>query len=250
MSGPHTSRRSPGGGGTVVLASLIFLGGCIDFVDPDIPHAGTPATLQVWLVLNNEQTASTQAQLSPGFDDIGLVRPVPDETLRIFHQELEPVERDDDGTRLYQASRTITADDALGPMEIVPPPVTGTTAPAPVAWVGIRRVGPDTLQLARDADMTLDLHVAEGGTAPIRQWFLEMVGANAIRVSADGPPPERLVIPSLWVPEPAADGAVRVNLSYVQSATRPSPPGDYVVAISIQIRLTWTALVVDGGMDR
>lgn len=227
---------------------MVLLGACIDFVDPDIPHAGTPATLQVWLVLQNEQTAQTQAEFSPGFDDVGLARPVPDETLRIFGQELEPVEEDEDGVRLYMATRDITAADALGPMEIVPPPVTGTTTPDPVHWVGLNRVGPDTIHVAPDADVALELLVAEGGTAPIRQWFLEMRGAGgAIRLSADGVPPERLVVPSLWVPEPAADGAVTVSLSYVQSATRASPTGDYVIAVSLQIRLLWTVVVVEDG---
>jgi hypothetical protein len=231
-------------GRALILGAALLLGGCIDFVDPEIPHAGTPATLQVGLVLGDERTADAQAQLAPGYDDIGLPRPVIDETLRILGHPIEPVERRDDGTLVYQMARAITAADALGPVEIVPPTVSGTTAPDPIAWVGIGRIGPDTIHVPRDADIGLDLHVPDGGTAPIRQWFLQMQGAGPpIRVSSDGTPPDRLVLPAVWVPEPDADGIVRVTLSYVQSATTASPGGDYVVAISLQTRLAWTVMV-------
>jgi hypothetical protein len=229
----------------VAAIAAISLGACLDFVEPEIPHAGAPATLNVSLLVSNERTASLTARLEAGFDGVGLPRRVLDETLRLSGQPLQPVHRLEDGALLYEATLAATPADVLGPITVVPPSVTGTTPPPAPTWLGMRRVGPDTLQLSAGADLVLDLEVAAGGTAVIRQWFLELVGSegSAIRLSADGPPPERLVVPAIWVPAPAADGAINATLTYIQSETRAGPAGDYVVSAALQIRLSWVVRI-------
>jgi hypothetical protein len=221
------------------------LSACLDFVEPEIPHAGAPATLNVSLLVFNELTAALTARLEAGFDGVGLPRRVVDETLRLSGQPLQPAQRLEDGALLYEATQAVTPADVLGPITVVPPSVTGTTSPTAPTWLGMRRVGPDTLQLAAGTDLMLDLEVAAGGTADIRQWFLQLVGSegSAIRLSADGPPPERLVVPAVWVPAPAGDGVIHAHLTYIQSETTAGPFGDYVVSASLQIRLSWVVRV-------
>jgi hypothetical protein len=218
---------------------------CLDFVEPEIPHAGAPATLNVSLLVFNERTAALTARLEAGFDGVGLPRRVLDETLRLSGQSLQPVQRLEDGALLYETTRAVTPAEVLGPITVVPPSVTGTTPPPAPTWLGMRRVGPDTLDLVAGTDLVLELEVAAGGTAVIRQWFLELVGieGSAVRLSADGPPPERLVVPAIWVPAPAGDGAVNARLTYIQTETTAGPFGDYVVSASLQIRLSWVVRV-------
>jgi hypothetical protein len=227
------------------IAAGALLSACLDFVEPEIPHAGAPATLNVSLLVSNERTASLTARLEAGFDGVGLPRRVLDETLRLSGQPLHPAHRLEDGALLYEATLAVTPADVLGPITVVPPSVTGTTPPPAPTWLGVRRIGPDTLQLSAGADLVLDLEVAVGGTAVIRQWFLELVGSegSAIRLSADGPPPERLVVPAIWVPAPAADGAITATLTYIQSETRAGPAADYVVSAALQIRLSWVVRI-------
>jgi hypothetical protein len=221
------------------------LSACLDFVEPEIPHAGAPATLNVSLLVFNELTAALTARLEAGFDGVGLPRRVVDETLRLSGQPLQPAQRLEDGALLYEATQAVTPADVLGPITVVPPSVTGTTPPPAPTWLGMRRVGPDTLRLAAGTDLVLELEVAAGGTAAIRQWFLELVGSegSVIRLSADGPPPERLVVPAIWVPAPAGDGAIHARLTYIQSETTAGPFGDYVVSASLQIRLSWVVRI-------
>jgi hypothetical protein len=229
----------------LVAATTIALGACLDFVEPEIPSAGAPATLNVSVLVLNERTTTLAARFDAGFDGVGLPRHVVDETLRLSGQPLNPVQRLEDGALLYEATRPAAPTDVLGPITVVPPQVAGTTPPPAPTWFGMRRRGADTLHLDAGADLVLELEVARGGTAVIRQWFLELVGSegSAIRLSADGPPPERLVVPAVWVPEPAGDGVINANLSYIQSETRAGPAGDYVVSASLQVRLGWVVRV-------
>jgi hypothetical protein len=234
-------------GAILALAAIAAgsLSACLDFVEPEIPHAGAPATLTVSLLVFNERTAALTARLEAGFDGVGLPRRVLDETLRLSGQPLQPTQRLEDGTLLYEATRAVTPADVVGPITVVPPSVTGATPPPAPTWLGMRRVGPDTLDLAAGADLVLELEVAAGGTAVIQQWFLELVGSegSAIRLSADGPPPERLVVPAIWVPAPAGDGAIHAHLNYIQSEATAGPFGDYVVSASLQIRLSWVVRI-------
>jgi hypothetical protein len=225
------------------LLASATLAGCLDFIEPDIPQAGAPATFQVTVVIGADGLATLSGEFHPGYDGVGLLRTVPDEAARIFGRVLEPVERLEDGRRRYLDARTVTPTEALGPVTVEPPAVTGTTSPAPASWVGIRGLGPDTLTLDPGEDLVLELEVAEGGTATVRQWFLDLAGrTGSVRLSADGSPPARLVVPAVWVPEPRADGTVLVNLNYVQSELRVGPTGDYVFSGSLHIRVRWVVV--------
>jgi hypothetical protein len=227
---------------TVVLAAASCLTACIDFVEPEIPEVGVPATLEVAVVLQEGRTLLVTAVLQPGFDGMGLPRAVADETLHVHGVPLQPVDRGSTGSLRYEAILPIAPAHVLGPIAIHAPVVAGT-APAPQpAWAGIRRAGPDTVALSPAGDLVLELEVASGGTAMIQQWFLDMHGSGGgVRLSADGPPPERLVVPAAWVPAPGTDGLVHATLTYMQSETRTNPSADYVIAAVLQVPVRWVA---------
>jgi hypothetical protein len=246
LPGPLRTARRAAAAGTALVGSLA-LAACLDFVEPDIPHAGQPATLQARVVVSPDGMAVTTAEFSTGFDGFGLPRDAVDETLRAFGRELQPVQGGPGEARHYLAAREVTPAEVMGPITVEPPTVEGTTAPAPTVWYGLRRVGPDSLALGPAEDLVLELDVGEGGTATIRQWFLTMAGGpGSIRVSGDGPPPERLVIPTIWVPEPREDGTVEVFLNYVQTDVRAGPAGDYVVAASLHVGVRWIVRALEG----
>jgi hypothetical protein len=243
--GSQRHRRSATAPRTVLAAALVTLvvvpmAGCVDFVEPEIPNADTPATLQVAITIVDGQTAQVSGLLRAGFDHIGIRRPLDSQPLTALGREIQPREAASDTLLAYQDTLALAPGAALGPIVVEPPTVPGTVAPGPMSWAGIQRVGPDSLILADGADLALELEVSEGGTAAIRQWFIVLAGTASFRISADGPPPERITIPAHWLPAPRADGTVAVTLTDIQSETRVGPTGDYVVSGTVHSRVTWT----------
>jgi hypothetical protein len=242
--GSQRSRRSSTAPRTVLAAALLTLvvpiAACVDFVEPDIPTADTPATLQVAITIVDGQTAQVSGLLRAGFDHIGIRRPLDSQPLTVLGREIQPREAAADTLLAYQDTLALAPGEALGPIVVEPPTVPGTVAPGPMSWAGIQRVGPDSLILAHMADLALELEVSEGGTAAIRQWFIVLAGTATFRISADGPPPERITIPAHWLPPPRPDGIVTVTLTDIQSETRAGPTGDYVVSGTVHSRVVWT----------
>jgi hypothetical protein len=223
-----------------------MIAGCFDFVEPDIPQAGAPASLQVSVSILDDGRATVTAQLTTGFDSLGVPRAIVDPTLRVMGRELQPGEAGPGEARSYAGTWVVDRAEALGPIVIEPPLVEGAPAPPSPAWHGLRRAGPDTLRLRPGEDLALDLEVDHRGTAPIRQWFLQMTGAGGgIRLSADGPPPDRLVVPAVWLPAPLPDGSFRVTLTYAQSEGRMGPAGNYALSGSLSVRADWVVRLVD-----
>jgi hypothetical protein len=234
------------GRGGVLLTALVAvtLSGCFDFVEPDIPNADTPATLLVAIAITDGDRAIVTGRLHPGFDQIGIRRPLDSQPLAAFGREIQPWQVAPDTMLAYQDTLALGPGAALGPIVVEPPPVPGTTAPDPMTWAGIQRLGPDTLVLAQGADLTVELEVSQGGTAAIRQWFMVLTGdAGTFRVSSDGPPPERITIPARWLPTPGPEGTLAVTLTDIQSETRAGPAGDYVVSGTVSSRVGWTVRI-------
>jgi hypothetical protein len=245
MAGSPTGSWSHPAARTVLALAAACFTGCLEFTEPEIPQAGAPAVLQATVSILDDGRVSASASLTPGFDSLGVPRRVTDPTLRVMGRDLQPADAVADEPRRYQGSWTIAEAEALGPIAIEPPTVAGAPPPPPPVWHGMRRSGPDTLRVLAGEDLVLDLEVDERGTAPIRQWFLQMAGAEgAIRLSADGPPPERLVVPAIWLPEPLPDGTFRVTLNYSQSESRVGPAGNYVLSGSLSIRADWVVMVL------
>jgi hypothetical protein len=250
---PRPLMRDPSRAGRIPRAALATLAlvaatlaACFDFVEPDIPQAGAPATLQVSVSILDDGRVTVSAQLATGYDSLGVPRAILDPTLRVMGRELQPAEAAPGEARSYAGSWVVDRAEALGPIVIEPPRVEGAPAPPSPVWHGFRRAGPGVLPLRPGEDLALDLEVDHRGTAPIRQWFLQMTGAGGgIRLSADGPPPDRLVVPAIWLPTPLPDGSFRVTLTYAQSEGRMGPAGNYALSGSLSIRADWVVRRVD-----
>lgn len=223
--------------------------GCIDFVEPDIPELGAPATVQATLRLTDLGTAEVDVYLAPGLDSAGSQRSLtgtPLEALGRAHQA-DSIRRN--GTRRYTKS-WLTARDIVSEPILFRAPGIDRVAAAPPAleWVGVRRLGPDTLRLRPGEDLYLPIALGRGAGTPqpaIRQWFLRLSSASgaagAFGLSADGTPPDTIYVPARWIPR---TNELDVRLIFNQSSILRTPPGDYIGVVNVDVRLFWTVHIV------
>jgi hypothetical protein len=220
------------------LCSALLLAGCIDFVEPDLPERGAPAIVQVNVVVADSGWLSVNGMLVPGLHESGLRRGLLREALRVAGLDIEPSTIERNGTRRFDFSTMVARDLAAGPIDVEGPRVEGVTAPPAVRWLGIRRLDPDSMVLMRGADLSLHVTTTQGSTPPpdIRQWFLTLDGPESdFRVSADGPPPDTIVIPAHWIP---AGTRIQVRLAFIQ-AVRIGNNTNYVGLITLDTRVHW-----------
>lgn len=219
------------------------LAGCIDFVAPDLPELGAPAVLQARLRLEQGRTLHLDAVLAPGLDERGLRRTLREAAIRLQDVSLSPDSVLPNGTHVYTGRLELEpgANDAI---LLRGPTVDGVGAPPPlVSWQVVRRAGPDTVMLAAgELRLALILPVAESAPAPdLRQWVVSLTGADdeAYTISANGPPPDTVVIPPQFVPS-LARGQVDVRFAELQSVQLRPLPGDYIALITLDNTIRWT----------
>ena len=236
------------GFGLAVLAST----GCIEFVAPNIPgieDRGSAALFSAQVVVSDSGTVRADARLRPGLDFDGLERPVPDPRLRILGQVLEPDTVLRDGTRSYAASWEAEPGIHLKPITLTAPVIEDLVTPPPaIRWYGLRRDGPDAIDLFRGDDLHLPIAEVEGNADPvpsIRQWFLTLeAGGSQFRFGSDGVPESPIWIPARWIP---GGEMVRVRLVYTQSGVVGTQNDDYVGVITANSLLYWTVRIAGGG---
>ena len=250
---PRPLRRTSGFG-LAVLAST----GCIEFVAPDIPgieDRGSAALFNAQVVVSDSGSVRADARLRPGLDFDGLERPVPDPRLRILGQVLEPDTVLRDGMRRYAASWEADPAIHLDPITVTAPAIEDLVTPPPaVRWYGLRRDGPDAIDLLRGDDLHLPVAAVEGDAYPVpsvRQWFLTLdSGGSQFRFGSDGVPESPIWIPARWIP---VGETVRVRLVYTQSGVVGTQNDDYVGVVTANSLLYWTVRVapaVTAGSDR
>lgn len=225
------------------FALLLAVAGCYDFVEPDFPEAGAPAVLQATAFRDIAGNISITAQLVPGLAIGGIQREIPNDTLEIYGLRLTPKEIKKNGTRIYGFEGPALVA-ATFPFVLAAPGVAGVIGPPPRAqWFPVRKTDGDTIVWKRGSELVLHVDTALGvstPTPPIRQWFLELRGADrSFRVSSDGPPPLTLRIPPEWVPAVNTQ-TFPVFLSYFQSGQQQSPNRDYIGIISFNTQMRWT----------
>jgi hypothetical protein len=163
--------------------------------------------------------------------------------MRVAGFDVLPVDVALNGTRRYELMRTVPRDLVAGPVDFEAPVVEGVSAPPSVHWFGVRRIDPDTILVARGADVRLRTRTDLGNSTPtpdVQQWFLTLDGEQGdFRVSADGPPPDPLLIPAYWIP---AGTRVEARLAYIQSV-RVGATSDYVGLVTLDARLRWTFII-------
>jgi hypothetical protein len=188
-----------------LLAVLAATGGCIDYLDPNLPQPGPPvADVAVHLLGNG--FVSLEVAFAPGLSLAGDWRGVPDDTLRVDGVGLAPDSVFSDQTRKYVATLPVAAP--AGPVTLRLPAVAGVAgAPPSLSWTGVRRLDGDTVALAAGA--ALHLHVS-GPAGPQQPpvgdatWFLTLgTGEHFSQIGADGLPPADLRVPAELVPDSA-----------------------------------------------
>jgi hypothetical protein len=216
--------------------------GCIDFVEPDIPELGAPATLQATVRLTDLGTAEIDAQLMPGLDGSGARRQLTGTPLEVLGQTIDADTIRRNGVRRYLES-WVAPDSVVGQrITLRAPGIQGVVAAPPsIEWVGLRKLGTDTLELPAGQDLRLPVALGIGVSSPhpeITQWFLRLAGDSAaFGISADGVPPDTILVPAHWLPR---GDELDVRLIYNQSSILRSPPGDYIGVITLDVRLFWT----------
>lgn len=224
------------------MLGLLLAGGCIDFVEPDIAELGAPAVIQATIRLTDLGTVEVDARLVPGLDGAGFRRSVEDPPLEVLGRIVDVDSVSRNGTRRYVASWLASPDIVADTVTFRAPAVRPVSAAAPaIQWLGIRREGEDTVSLDEDEDLRLAIRLTPGDAQPqpqIRQWFLRLGNdSTAFNISADGVPPDTVLVPSQWIP---TGDSVGVRLIFSQSSVLRDPPGDYVGVITVDTRLFWT----------
>jgi hypothetical protein len=227
---------------TVALAT----GGtaCIDFVEPDLPERGAPAVFQGALRVWDDGRVVVDGLLAPGLDADAVRRILIREAIVAMNRAVEPASIARNGSRSYFSQWTTTPDSVAGVLVLEGPRVETGSPPPSFRWSGITTPQDDTVAVVAGADVMLRLTVAAAETpAPqTRQWLVQMTGAGGtFRFGGDGAPPDSLLVPAYWLPEPA-DGLIAVTLSYTRSMAI-QQPSDYIGVLLLDTRVQWTLRV-------
>ncbi|HUH11822.1 MAG TPA: hypothetical protein VMK65_01880, partial [Longimicrobiales bacterium] len=247
------------------LAVALAATGCVDFTELTVVGGQEPARLQLTLRLVQDSTvcrggcvlsdgtavspgpggivAWFDARLRPGADAGGVPRGVADETLVVLGRPFEPVDRSLLGERRYEG---VLALEEAGVEEVTltftPPEVEGVGARIPaVRWRVPGALGPDTLIVRPGEDLTLRLAMPAQESEPPFQfgtWAVAVAGQPPLRISSTGAPPEEVRIPHYYLPE--APALFPVLFDIFTGATFFPDPGDYVVAVVVDLKLDWT----------
>lgn len=222
------------------LAALI-LGGCIDFVEPELSERGAPAVTRLVVVVSDSGRLALTGESTPGFDDAGFLRGYREHTAAVGPWTFPADDVSDAGGLHWSAGRQVEPGTTFAALALRPPAVEGLGGPPTVVWAGAERAGPDTLRLDPDGGLRLPIRVAgppAGGVRPdVRQWFLTLTGdSGAFRLSADGPPPDTLNIPARFLP--AFEDGLAARLVYQQSGEARGVDR-YVGQFTLDVRLHW-----------
>jgi hypothetical protein len=193
----------------ILVAALVLLAGCVDFVDvtsPEHVHPGhTAASVDLELAQPVEGADSLHARGWIGVQATHLQ--FVDDSLRVLGRALRPGPGTRGADRSYDSTFTL-APGALGAG------VVGVTLPVvkgveffPAAFLAPvwTRSGPAKLTFPRGADLTFPLTQgavpAELGPALYEFWRLDLRrGQRTLSISSTAPLPPRIVVPAASVP--------------------------------------------------
>ena len=220
---------------------MLAIGGCLDFVEPELPERGAPAVLQLAVRLREMNEVEVEGRLVPGLDEAGIRRRLADERVRVMGRELSPDSTSVTGTRVYRAAWAAGSAETAGPIEARGPGMADLGSAPEFRWFALQREGAAELALEAGADLPLTVALSRGEADPepgIRQWFLTLAsGDEVFRLSADGPPPATILVPAHWVP---GGDSVAVSLIYQQASRVEMPSGAYIALFSLDTRVSWT----------
>ncbi len=257
----------------LVAASALGAAGCIDFVEPEGRPGLQTAQLSVTLHLVDDTAracpegcvpgtfdrlatspgggtgalAWLEGSLDPGTDLGGETRSVPDPTVGMLAVRVPPADTTALGVRRYRAAwlPSLPADARI---VLDPPAVANVDVPRPtVDWGVPTRADPDTVSFAPGENIRLHVGAADSLDLPapsFRSWSLQLSGAGGhyVQVSSDGVPPDTLVVPSAFLPEPD-EGSMVAELTLIRALVMPGGDRGYAVTFITQIELTWTVRI-------
>jgi hypothetical protein len=228
----------------VTLCVTVTLGGCLEFVAPELAGSRGGAVLQGAVRLLGNDSVRIEVHLTPGVDPVKTnFRVVAPDTLYI-NDHVVPAS----GVRANQERdyiATVAADTAaLRATGIVirSPGVEGVVAAPPVfRFPLIARVGSDTVSFTSGEDVRLPIRVLRpaGLTGNISQdWRVELVSADQVfRLGGSGQPPESILLPAAYVPPSGA--IVQATLFFSETLQQRVPPGDYIATLALDARVQW-----------
>ncbi len=218
------------------------LGGCLDFLDPNLPAPG-PALATVSLFLPGNGTVDARVSVAPGMSLAHEWRTIPHDTLLVDSIPVAPTTVHADGTRDYQA--IVALPTPVGPVTLQLPAVAGIDqAPPPLRWYALRRLDPDTVQLAPGGDLFLHVDTTKPPETPAPaagQWVLQLAaGVHSFQLGADGTPPSTLHVPAEFLP---TDTSRIITASLLVFHGAPLQSGaEYILNASLNQRLNWVVL--------
>lgn len=213
---------------------------CIDFVVPDLAEQGAPAVLFLEVRMVGVDTVTIGGTLAPGIDETGFIREVGARPLQVAGLSVQPVRIGEDGSLTYEERRPF---DFGATVRVLAPELPDAGAQAPeVDWPTVQRADPDTVTLQPDGSLVVHPIIAQPALPQpdIVQWSLRVESEmSAVTITADGLPPDSIVIPAHLLP-PNEGGPLQARLGFYQSVRVEPPPGDYVAIIVLDTRVFWT----------
>lgn len=218
--------------------------GCLDFAEPDLPDIGAPAILEANISLRADGTFVVNADLTPGLTLDALTRSFPQgDSIVVYGNVIRPHTTTPAERRMYNFGDTAAAKLFQQPLTLEAPLIRDVQAvPRPIIWRTSRRAGPDSIVVRRGNDLVLP--VGRTGTthsiSPQREeWILFLTTeSQTYRIGANGPPPDSIVVPARWIPNPT-NGKVRLLLWHSMNTMLREFPGDYILSLSALIEVGW-----------
>ena len=204
----------------LVACACALAAGCWEFLEPELAEQDAATVLQLSARITERGDFDMTGILVPGLDDDGFVREVLRDTLYVFGVAVPSDSTTPTGARLYKLSVRLNPQVLTQRFTIDPPVVAGISAGPRVSWSSPLPLDPDTIRIARGADLLIRLAYDSAGSHPTpqHQWFLDLTNnADRFQIGANSAPPRQLLVPGSWIPQ-SADSVVRVNFTSFQTA--------------------------------
>jgi len=253
----------------LALAALLPLAGCIDFLDPSGLRLAKVTRIDISLDLTDRpqscRTAGTApvpfvedpgavqstlclgAEVFPGVDKFGALKPVASDTLWALGIPLLPEVQTDGGMRYGYLFRIRSDRLAETPIAITYPVIAGVDLPVKgVRWHAAEQAGPDTFTLRPGEGLVLPLDTPDGLGNPTPQrlnWSLDVTGSGTTAsVRGDGIPRRDLLFPTELLENLGSTSRYAADLRWQQDYSPFFSAVQAQVRVLLVQRIRWTIL--------
>jgi hypothetical protein len=226
-----------------VILLCAVMGGCWDFVEPDLATENGAGVLQLSASIDKNGNLQLGATLSPGLDEDGFPREVAIDTLRVLNFAVPSDSVLPNGNHVYTFSSALGRAALSQPMRVQGPFLEDVRLAPAAQWYSARKTDPDTLRITRGSELVLHIAADTTQTTPpaFAQWTLELTGRDRrFQILSNGHPPAELRVPPSWIPQ-VSDSVLRVSFSTFQSTQMILP--SYRAFMSYTAFTDWTVIV-------